>query len=203
MTPDPNRRSIRLPNFDYASAGAYFVTICAYERRLLFEDENLAQIVRDEWSALESRFAGIQLDEFVVMPNHVHGIVWLVGAPLAGAQGRRGASTLVNPTVDVETDVTLRAGASPSPTLGAVVGAFKSRVAVRWLQWVKANAPGRSGRVWQRNYYERVIRNESELARVREYIRYNPMKWDLDRENPGRRTDPQHERDWGWLEARP
>ena len=122
------------------------------------------------------------------MPNHIHFIVWLnpVGAPLAGAHNARPMT---------------RAGASPAPTLGEVVGAFKSIVATEWLKWLGQNAPHRSGRVWQRNYYERVIRNEGELASIREYIHLNPLKWELDRENPRRVASREYTRQWGWLEG--
>ncbi len=118
------------------------------------------------------------------MPIHVHFIVWLnaVGAPLAGARAFRPG----------------RAGASPAPTLGEVVGAFKSVVATKWRE---KNAPYRYARVWQRNYYERVIRDEEELNRVREYILLNPLKWEFDRENPLRVANSRYADEWDWLEA--
>ena len=119
------------------------------------------------------------------MPNHLHFIVWLnpVGAPLAGTQGAR------------------RAGASPAPTLGEIVGSLKSMVATRWLKWLKENAPDGLGRVWQRNYYERVIRNEDELNRIRQYILDNPLQWEYDHDNPHRTVRSEHEKEWGWLEG--
>jgi REP element-mobilizing transposase RayT len=168
---------------------------------MLFEQSELRQIVEEEWHGLTARFPGIHLDEFVIMPNHVHAIIWLVGAPLAGALGLGGAPSRPEPDVESSGDGASRAGASPAPTLGTVVGAVKSRVAVRWLNWIKANAPNRPAAVWQRNYYERVIRNEAELLRVREYIRYNPMKWQFDKENVNRTVDAKYEADWRWLES--
>ena len=87
------RRSIRLPGYNYSSSGAYFVTTCAWQRRLLFEQPELQSIIMQEWEDLPYRFPTVSLDAFVVMPNHVHLIVWLdagnsnVGAPLAGASG--------------------------------------------------------------------------------------------------------------------
>jgi hypothetical protein len=86
--------------------------------------------------------------------------------------------------------------------LGEVVGTFKSLVAHRWLAWVKANEPDRLARIWQRNFYEHVIRNDGELNRTREYIRLNPTKWALDSENPHRIADEVYDRDWGWIEGR-
>jgi putative transposase len=177
---------MRLAGYDYGSPGAYFVTICAHGRQPLFEERALREIVERAWYGQRQRFPNLALDALVVMPNHIHFIVWLnsVGVPLAGAQ-----------------DSSSRAGASPAPTLGEVVGSFKSIAATEWLKWLKEHAPQRSGRVWQRNYYERVIRSQDDLARIREYIHLNPLRWRLDCENPQRVPDPAHESEWGWLEG--
>ena len=174
-----------MTGYDYASAGAYFVTVCAHNREPLFNHPVLRGIVEQTWHDQHDRFPSISLDAFVVMPNHVHFIVWLnpVGAPLAGAHG------------------TGRAGASPAPTLAKVVGSFKSIVATRWLEWLKENSPDCSGRVWQRNYYEHVIRDEDELGRVRQYILDNPLLWELDRENPHRAANRGYDGEWAWLEG--
>ena len=133
---------------------------------------------REQWfqkfgGQLSSRFPTMELDAFVVMPNHVHGIVVLnlsVGVPLVGTQ-REGNGD--------------RATTRVAPTLGDVVGAYKSITTVRYTQGVKADLwdPFRE-RLWQRNYYEHVIRNESELNRAREYVAGNPALWARDRENP-------------------
>ena len=146
------------------------------------------------------------------MPNHIHFILWLnpVGAPLAGTRDanpvtRAGASPA--PSVGAplagapRENAATRAGASPAPTLAEVVGALKSIVATEWLKWLEQNAPHRSGRVWQRNYYERVIRNEDELGSSREYIHVNPLRWELDRENPHHVASREYTRQWGWLEG--
>ena len=128
-------------------------------------------MVSKVWDELPERFPTIGLDTFVVMPNHVHGIIvigQLVGVPLVGTQG--------------DGD---RATTRVAPTLGDIVGAYKSITTVRYTQGVKRGlwSPFRE-RLWQRNYYEHVIRNESELNRAREYIVNNPMLWKSDRENP-------------------
>ncbi len=154
---DRSRRNApRLQGYDYTSSGAYFVTFCTHRRAWLFDDAGLRVIAEEEWPALPEGFTGIQLDEWVVMPNHVHGIVSIGAGPAANA-GR--------------------------PTLSAIVGTFKSRVAVRWLVWLREHAPDRPGRIWQRGYYDRIIRNERELDAVRRYIRDNPRRWAEDREN--------------------
>jgi hypothetical protein len=83
-----------------------------------------------------------------------------------------------------------------------VVGAYKSLVASKWLQWIKENEPDRLARLWQRNFYERVIRNDDELNRIREYVRVNPIRWLLDAENPDRQIEAAYDKQWGWLEAK-
>ena len=167
-TPDPrHRRSIRLETYDYAQAGAYFVTIVTQDRACLFGQASdgavdlseAGQMVAAAWVALPTRFPTIDLDEFVVMPNHLHGII-VLSAP--SPSGR-------------------------SPTLGAVVGAFKSIVTVEYGRGVRSGRwPPFRGRLWQRNYYEHVIRGEAGLDRIRRYIDENPIRWELDAENPGR-----------------
>lgn len=153
----PRRNSLRLRGYDYASAGAYFVTICTHQREHLFEEHILRVLVEEEWGLLPERFSEIGLDEWVVMPNHFHGIICLSGQAEAVGEVR--------------------------PTLAKVVGVFKSRVAVRWLAWIDEYAPGRSGRIWQRGYYDRIIRSERELNNVRRYIRDNPRRWAEERDN--------------------
>jgi len=175
------RRSIRLPGYDYRTPGAYFVTICAYRRKLLFEDEAIASVIKDAWSALPGHFTNVGLDAFVVMPNHVHGVIWIRGAPV----GARHASPLRDQP------------AGPEPgSLGAIVGSFKSAVS-RELRLLGLHD---STPVWQRNYYERIIRNAAELNRIREYIVANPALWNFNHENPSRMPEPLYDEAWSWLE---
>jgi REP element-mobilizing transposase RayT len=165
-----HRRSIRLEGYDYASAGAYFVTIVTAQRKALFEHPVLSRIAGEQWAKLADRFPTLVQDEFVIMPNHIHFIIWLV------ADGT-------------------------NPALGSIVGAYKSLVAINWLKWLRLNDPDRPGHLWQHNYYERIIRNGSELNGVREYIRLNPERWQLDADNPDRVFDEIYDREWGWLEG--
>jgi REP element-mobilizing transposase RayT len=178
VTFDPDehhRRSIRLKGYDYSRAGAYFVTICTHDRECLFGEimdgemrlNDAGQAAQADWVRLPERFQSIELDEFVIMPNHLHGII-LVGAGFAppdrGAPNR-GAC---------------RGAACCAPTLGDILRAFKSISAIAVNRLL-----GRSDRsLWQRNYYEHIVRSENELARIREYIANNPAQWALDRENP-------------------
>jgi REP element-mobilizing transposase RayT len=145
-----NRRSIRLPEHDYASSGAYFVTICTERRQPLLRARWAQQIVEDAWQWLPRRFSSVALDEIVLMPDHVHFVIWLQGGEEGDAAEQHAAG---------------------APTLGTIVGAFKT-VAARSIN---ARRGTRGKRVWQRNYFERVIRDDDELERIREYIRNNPL----------------------------
>jgi putative transposase len=162
------RRSIRMKGFDYSQAGLYFVTICAKGHKRIFgrvfngavvlEPAGLA--VRDVWLNLASRFPSAAFLDFVIMPNHFHGIVAIVDA-----LPRRGA-------------------ASSAPTtrplaLGRIIRAFKSLSAIE----VSRALGRRGGAVWQRNFWEHIMGHEGELRTVREYIRQNPLRWDSDPEN--------------------
>ena len=185
MTPRVHhRRSIRLKGYDYSQSATYFVTICTKDREPYFErDEKLRMIVDQVWRRLAQRYPKLIFDEFVVMPNHIHGIL-IVGAGLAPALSYR-ATARVAPTFSVD---------RPAPTVGEIVGTFKSLCIHDWLTYIKEKKIDAVGKFWQRNYYEHVIRNEDELNRIREYIQNNPLKWHLDKENPeGIGTDPLEE----------
>ena len=175
MTYNPrihNRHSIRLPEFDYRQFGAYFLTICTYEKDPIFGRvysdavhlTEFGRAVEHEWSLTGKLHDYVATDTHVVMPNHFHGIIWLrrnvVGAQRA-APLRADAARLSN--------------VQPQ-SLGAVVRGFKSASTKR-INELRAT-PGSP--VWQRNYYERVLRNDEELCRAQEYINYNPLKWSED-----------------------
>ena len=132
----------------------------------------LTEIVRKQWQKLSERYPNLVLDEFIVMANHIHGIM-IVGATLAVALVNRAGG---RPW----------AGTRPAPTVGEIIGTFKSLCVNDWLIYLRENKIDEAGRFWQRNYYEHIIRNENELAKIREYIQNNPLKWSLDRENPDR-----------------
>jgi REP element-mobilizing transposase RayT len=182
INPEANgRRSIRLRDYDYASAGAYFVTIVTRDRKCLFGEvvnsqmrvNPWGQAAKAEWEKSAHIRSEIEMDAFVVMPNHVHGIIVIDGAP--------GRATGRSP---------LRSGPTRR-SLGAFVGGFKSAITSRINQL--RNTPGAP--VWQRNYFEHVIRNEESLNRIRQYILDNPARWEFDRENPSA-TAPECENAW-------
>ncbi|MEW5701702.1 MAG: transposase [Candidatus Zixiibacteriota bacterium] len=167
----PTRRSVRLRGYDYTRAGAYFLTICTEDRAMSLgivgNDSvvlnTLGQVVADSWLWLARQYDYVELDEWIIMPNHLHGIV-VVGREDAG--GSRTAPTAIP---DVE-----------RKSIGRVVGAFKT-VSTKHVNRIKGT-PGATP--WQRNYYEHVIRDDDELNRVRLYIQCNPARWAMDRENP-------------------
>jgi REP element-mobilizing transposase RayT len=170
------RRSVRMQGYDYTAAGAYFVTVCAHERRCLFGEiaseqmalNHVGRTIERCWLAIPDHFPGVELDEFVLMPNHLHGIVVLPGS----------AATRRQPTA---TGLAPPRTSRPIPrSISTVVGSFKS-AAAREINRLNG-AP--SAPVWQRSYYEHVIRDESSLNQIRQYIADNPRLWAEDAENP-------------------
>lgn len=192
--PSHRRRSLRLQGYDYSQAGAYFVTICTQGRVCLFGEAiddcmrlNAAgQMAANVWADIPVRFPKVTLDVFVVMPNHLHGIIVL---PDDENAERERAATRAAPTDGNERN---RGNAPPprSPiddriALGTIVGAFKSAATVAYARGVKASRwPAFQGQLWQRGYYEHVIRNERALDRIRRYVDENPARWAFDDENP-------------------
>ena len=181
MKYDPSRhhrRSLRLEGYDYHNTGAYFVTICTKDRQHVLDDPIVCGIIYAVWHALPSWFPTIELDEFVVMPNHVHFIVWITNhtleTPLVGIP-ERGEPLPYRIPKPTKTNIL--------PNLGDIVGAFKSLVFSVYLDWIEANDPTRRARFWQRNYYEHIIRNDRELDAIRQYIIDNPRNWSEDRDN--------------------
>jgi len=159
----PGRKPLRLPGYDYGNAGMYFITICTHGRRCLFGRiadgkmhlNELGVIAETCWHDLAAHYPHVDLDSFVIMPNHVHGIVCLTHHAVAGDE------------------TALRHG------LPEVIRAFKTFSARRITSRRKASEP-----LWQRGYYEHIIRREDSLDNIREYIETNPLRWHLDRENP-------------------
>lgn len=186
-----HRRSIRLPEYDYTQPGAYFVTIVAWHRECLFGEvvnektklNNVGEIVQWEWLELPKRLQYIDLGAYVVMPNHFHGI--LIFHENVGAT-RQGLTNAYLGNVVIPNRITDGIDGSPLPrgpqpkSLGAIMAQFKSRVTKRlWKIPALKGTP-----IWQRNYYEHVIRNEKDLQNKTDYINANPLLWDEDNENP-------------------
>lgn len=189
-----HRRSIRLTGYDYSQEGLYFVTICTNNHQCLFGEiingvmklNDVGKIVLEQLNAIPQRFAHIDVDEYIVMPNHIHTII-TVGAPLAGAQYQTSGAQNQTAGVDINNMATAkeRATARVAPTVGEVVGAYKSLCVHHCLKWISKNEPGRiMGKIWQRNYYEHIVRNDEDLNRIREYINNNPGQWEMDKLHP-------------------
>jgi putative transposase len=185
-----HRRSIRLPGYDYTQAGAYFVTIVTWRRDCLFGEvvdgemrlNEAGQIVQWEWINLSQRFKFIELGTFTVMPNHFHGIPIFhnVGATHTGiTDAISGKIPLRNTMLEGSDGSPLPHGPKPL-SLGAILAQFKSRVTKRlWKIPSLAGTP-----IWQRNYYEHIIRNDQEMDKIWRYIEGNPVLWNDDDENP-------------------
>ncbi len=208
-----HRRSIRLKGYDYGQVNAYFVTINVYGRIHLFGEivdgvmhlNEAGRVAEACWLAIPEHFPHTALDAYVIMPDHVHGIIWITAN--VGAAERAAAERSVGGSAS---DVEMRGGSmaavraknfsplpqsplpqqqppssqpspsilrSPSKTLGSIVRGFKIGV----TKWVRAHTDVH--RVWQRNYYEHIVRSEADLARIRAYIQNNPIRWSLRHED--------------------
>jgi putative transposase len=161
-----HRRSIRLKGYDYSSTGAYFITICTHQRECLFGEitdgemrlNDLGQIVAGAYLWLATQYSYVHLDAWIVMPNHLHGILVLTDDP------RRGVSR----------------NAPTRKSLGRLIGAFKT-VSTKRINLMRDTS---GSVVWQRNYYEHIIRNEKSLRCIRQYIHHNPISWQQDQLHP-------------------
>lgn len=182
----PVRRSIRLQGYDYSQNNAYFVTICTKDHLPLFGDvvdgkvilSLIGRIAVKCWLAIPEHHEIAQINEFVFMPNHMHGIIIINdqnirrGVQLNAQSGQKGVFSNA-PTNDYYSKI------SPGRnTLSLIIRTYKAAVTKL------CRGDGIEYFCWQRNYYEHVIRNDSDLYRSRKYIRENPLKWDIDRENP-------------------
>ena len=156
----PNRKSLRLNEYDYSQAGAYFVTICCYDGfsrfgKVIHDEMNLneyGKIAYHQWLQMSIRYLHCEFDVFQIMPNHIHGII-------------------------VINDVDINAKGA---MLGNIVGAYKSLVANQCLKLYKIKGQ-RMGQFWQRSYYDHIIRNDKAYKQILEYIISNPQQWENDK----------------------
>ena len=174
--PVRNRRSVRLRGYDYSQAGAYFITICTQNRCCLFGTieeggmvlNDAGRTAADCWLQIPDHFPNVELDEWVVMPNHIHGLMVIVDSSTVGANNH-------SPVPDNHSPLP----APPRPTgtsrtIGSMVRGFKIGV----TKWYRQRSD--ASQIWQRNYWEHIIRNEPELNRIRRYIVDNPLQWEQD-----------------------
>ncbi|NOY77192.1 MAG: transposase [Calditrichaeota bacterium] len=198
-----HRRSIRLKGYDYSQPGWYFVTVIIQDRIMLLGnviDEKMVlndagQMIQTVWDEIPKYYPGIKIDVSQIMPNHFHGIIQIVGAdpricPLGQSRGiAKGQSRGIAPTEGIakgqSRGIAPTEGIAPTKGLSLpdVVQRFKTLTTKRYIDGVKQNNwPRFNGKLWQRNYWEHIIRNELELNRIRRYIIENPKKWNSDRD---------------------
>ena len=189
------RKPLRLPGYDYAHPGAYFLTICSHRRLPLFgeafEDRMrlnaFGQAVQACWAELPQHFPHVELDAFIVMPNHVHGVILIHDLGRQNAAPENVGATHASP-------LPKRASGPRPRSLASIAGSLKS-AATRRINQLRGT-PGAP--VWQRNYYEHIIRDEAALNRIRAYIQTNPQRWHFDVENPARLATDDFDQ---WLRA--
>lgn len=175
-----HRRSIRLPHYNYSQSGAYFVTIVAWYRECLFGEikngemklSRYGKVVQKWWKEIPVHFDNVETSAFVIMPNHVHGIILI--------EECRGTVPVPNDKAYPHT----QGGETPplrTPTLGQIIAYFKYQST---KEMNRLDNTGTVTKFWQRNYYEHIIRNETDLQNKTDYIQANPLLWDKDGENP-------------------
>lgn len=174
-----HRHSIRLKDYDYSQAGAYFVTLCAYQRQCWFGEiksghmhlNQIGKIVANEWLRTPEIRPDFQLGEWIIMPNHIHGIV-IITEPFDGDKNVEDARNMMSAS---------NAPLQQKPnSLSSFIAGFKSAV-TKQINLLRHN---RDLPIWQRNYYESIIRDEKSLAAIREYIINNSSRWQNDPDNP-------------------
>ncbi len=182
--------SIRFPTWDYACAGYYFVTLCSRHHQPIFGEiiggeivlSPIGEIAERFWLEIPAHFPNTDLDEFVIMPNHVHGIIILrdvVAAQHAAPLPEHKAAALPDNHAAPLPDAPITPKHLPAPgSLSAIIRSYKSAV-TRW-----AGKNGYPSFAWQPRFYDHIIRNEQSLQSIRLYIRNNPLNWALDEENP-------------------
>ena len=167
----PNRQTIRLPGYDYSENGYYFVTVCSHGMEQIFGEiingkmvlNDVGEMIKMVWFSLPKHHV-VKLDEFQIMPNHIHFVLILLGS---GAKNNESG------------------GSRPAPTIGTIIGLFKSTCSKQIHDLVGARRASpvsiKQKQIFQRNYYEHIIRNEREYKQIVYYIRNNPQNWENDR----------------------
>jgi REP-associated tyrosine transposase len=219
-----HRRSIRLKGYDYSSAGHYFITICTQNRDHLFgkinnrqmQLNNAGQMIEKIWIETVNQYPNIKLDEYIIMPNHFHGIVTITPtvasvwddsisfqntdfisqqnadsfsqqntdslSDIHNGNGGIGIEMDSTQLTGIEMDSTLLTGiemdSTPTIDIPSVIQSFKRHSTIKYIEMVKSGIlPPFHKRIWQRNYWEHIVRNKNEYLRISQYIKNNPHKW--------------------------
>lgn len=165
LKPENERKHLRLPDYDYSTTGFYYVTLCTQNRECLFGNitngkmllNDSGEMVNEVWRLLPNQYPNIEMDTYTIMPNHLHGIIFIT----EGTAQR------------------------PSATLSNIIKNFKTYSSYCYIEGVRKHGwASYEKRLWQRSFYEHVIRNDESLSKIQQYIINNPLKWELDKENP-------------------
>ena len=191
------RNSYRLEGYDYSQAGCYFVTVCVQGRQCLFGEiiegemvlNDAGKLVVHWWHETENKFPHLELDQYVLMPNHIHGIVAFVGADLCVRPQHRNIKPSNCHQIEQERKEQNQEGGHTGPPLQEIIQWFKTMTTNEYIKEVKSRRfPPFEKRIWQRSFYDHIIRDDNDLNRVREYIQNNPLRWALDEYNPVNQT---------------
>ena len=172
----PQRKTIRLKDYDYSKVNLYFITVCTLNREYIFGQmirnnsagykivlNRAGEIVNNYWEEISRYFTSVETEEFVIMPNHIHGIIKINDIGDNVGAGFPRPST----------------GYKDKPSLGQIIAYFKYQ-STKNINQISGTA---GKQIWQRNYYEHIIRGEDDLQKIRKYIIYNPQKWESDIDN--------------------
>ena len=177
------RKTIRIKEYDYSRVGNYFITICTKNHCLFFNNEVVRQIAESKWIQIPNHFLNTVLDDWVIMPNHLHGIIFI-----GEKEPEKHPTRLINLK---ENNPQNKYQQVIPGSIGVIVRSYKAAVSR------ECRSQGEDYFKWHRNYYEHIIRDDKELYRIREYIYNNPLNWVLDRENPeSPRFDLLHDDYW-------
>lgn len=191
------KNSLRLENYNYSNSGAYFITICSYKRKEIFGEienglmhlNNVGKIIQTSWYQIPENYDNIKLDDFVIMPNHIHGIIWIVGAIHESPETNHKIRQMP------ETNHTIHESPEDDPSqnnrvirelplrierrkmlLSKIIGRFKMNSS----KLINNICNSKGAHVWQRSYYDHIIRNEEDLNNTKQYIQNNPLNWETD-----------------------
>lgn len=189
MTYNPalhNRQSIRLQGYDYSQPGAFFITICTYKKEKHFGEivngevklNLVGQYAFHQWKMIPQRFENVELDEFIIMPNHIHGIIVIRSSRGEGSENEMmdGKQRLFSDPSPLQIHERNQPNGTVPGSIGAIVQNFKSGTSRK----INAMPKMKGIQLWQTNYYEHIIRDEKDYARIVYYIRHNPLEWEQD-----------------------